>query len=44
MTVTRCIWKVLNAEVKITLKNSAEWMWSCLEANIQYPTLRVLHV
>lgn len=38
--VLRCVWKPEN----VRWESQWEWMCWCLEVNIQYPTLRVLHV
>lgn len=40
--VLRCVWKLEN--VRWESQWGREWMCWCLEINIQYPTLRVLHV
>lgn len=40
--VLRCVWKPEN--VRRESQWGREWMCWCLEVNIQYPTLRVLHV
>lgn len=40
--VLRCVWKPEN--VRWESQWGREWMCWCLEINIQYPTLRVLHV
>lgn len=40
--VLRCVWKPEN--VRWESQWGREWMCWCLEVNIQYPTLRVLHV